>query len=296
MAKFGPRFEQITFPTMSVVLHFTLQSKNSDKKYAYIVIFLGLKKSGQDYHEPQEGLAELTTEQQHYGNINNYIQSVNKPKQKYPTINDVKKYMNSNNTVLVIHKGSQKIADKRQTSINYKRKDVPVKSESPPDYKPLKAVKAQEPSQVPPRESVPYHEILKTQPKPLPRSVPPVSRNAVSASNRSSSILAAKQKIATSKKPKKPDSLFTFKDMKSSGPGHNMSRPLAYALSTAKSYLNYEFSEKKFPFIPVPRPGATFRQETANKMDIVGNKPVGTTLKPSEARHILIGGSFSDAY
>ena len=257
--------------------------------------FLGLKKSGQDYHEPQEGLAELTTEQQHYGSINNYIQSVNKPKQKYPTINDVKKYMNSNYTVLVKQKGSQKIADKRQTSINYKRQDVPLKSASPPDYKPLKDVKAQEPSQVPPRENVPYHEILKTQPKSLPRSMPSVSRNAVAA-NRSNSILAAKQKIATSKKPKKPDSLFTFKDMKSLGPGHNMSRPLAYALSTAKSYLNYEFSEKKFPFIPVPRPGATFRPETANKMDIVGNKPVGTTLKPSEARHILIGESFSDDY
>ena len=41
-----------------------------------LYFFLGLKKSGQDYHEPQEGLAELTTEQQHYGSINNYIQSV----------------------------------------------------------------------------------------------------------------------------------------------------------------------------------------------------------------------------
>ena len=186
--------------------------------------------------------------------------------------------MNFNYTDLVITKGTQKISDKRQTSINYKRQDVPKMSE-PADRKPLKPVK---PSQVSPRENVPYHEILKTQPKSLSRAVPPVSVNR-------SSAVASKKKIVPPKRPRKPDSLFSFKDMKTSGPGHNMSRPLAYALNTAKSYLNYEFSEKKFPFIPVPRPGATFRPETANKMDIVDNKPVGTSLKPKEARHIIIG-------
>ena len=80
--------------------------------------------------------------------------------------------------------------------------------------------------------------------------------------------------------------------MKLGGPYHNTSPPLTYALNTAKTYLNYEFSEKKFPKVAVPRPGMVFKEEAANRMDIAEDMKVGTALKPQQTRHILIGKLF----
>ena len=100
-------------------------------------------------------------------------------------------------------------------------------------------------------------------------------------------------------KPKKPDSIFTFRDLKvpynggsgsdSGGAVSRNSRPMTYALNTALNYLNYEFGEKKFPLVPVPRPGVTFKAAKANKMDVVDNLDVGTRLKPQQTRHVLLG-------
>ena len=115
-----------------------------------------------------------------------------------------------------------------------------------------------------PQDLLLYQEILKT------NALPPRASNY-------------------NKKKKKETSLFQFTDMKLKQ-ANGASKPINYALNTALNFLNYEFSEKKFPAVSVPKPGVTFRKETANKMDIVkGSLPVGTMLAPNQTRHILIG-------